>query len=465
MSVCGSNSSVLSGPRLVLFALPSCPHCRALLPAWTQLPHLLRQEEQTEKKEKEKQQQVLLAHVDCAEHSSKELCAGISSFPTIVWTDATTNTSSSSSSSSFTYHGPRDVSSLLLFVLRNSGPSVRRSSRWLLRDPLSAAVRRSAACEGDAADAFRAAAAALHRRFFFVEEEEEEAAAAGEAAEKTCVIEVVRMGGEERAAWSLEGNLTEFVLREATPLVSPFRKFVHATSKLPVVYLFHEGAAPSSSSLSEMREAARMVRSSGHQRAAVLFATVATSEWDGLRAGARPPYPAVVLVDTARLNHHYVYSGALRAADLAAWTLDFLEGRVTRTLVSEDEEPRRLPNGAARLVGSNWEREVLADDGRDVFVFFWSPHCGSSVGSRPAWEQLLAKLAGRSESRLLLAEADGWANDWNGIELSGLPDFRLFPADDKNHSKRYAGPRDADKMMEWLSNMAFNEISHMKEEL
>ena len=61
----------------------------------------------------------------------------------------------------------------------------------------------------------------------------------------------------------------------------------------------------------------------------------------------------------------------------------------------------------------------------------------------------------------LLFQADGWANDWDeGLGLSGLPDLRLFPADDKNASasKRYAGPRDAASMLSWLRTMAYNEL-------
>lgn len=435
VEVSPENESVLSNGKswFIFFSLPSCHHCLRLKPAFAELAKGLQDGN------------VALAHVDCGENRGAALCAGLTSFPTLIWVHGGERK---------VYHGARDVSSLSLFVSKMSGPAVRSGVEWLDRDPDGAVVSSTDSCSGALADAFEAAALRLRDRFFFVRVPRTES--------EECRIEVVRAAGQEKARWSLEGNLEEFVEREATPLVSPFRKFVHATSKLPVVYMFHDGAAPPAEAAAEFREASRTVRARGRPRS-VLFATVPAAEWDGARAGATKPLPSVVLVDTAQLNHHYAYSGPLAASELAAWVAVFLDGKLARTMVSEPEEPTQLANGSMRVVGSNWQRRVLADDGRDALVFFWSPHCGSSVAARPVWEQLLAALnvsssSGPQTPTLLLAEADGWANDWSAIELSGLPDFRLFPADDKSHSKRYAGPRDAAKLLEWLRAMAFNPL-------
>jgi thioredoxin-like negative regulator of GroEL len=439
ISVSPENSSVLEkGEWLIFFSLSSCPHCKALIPAWLDLASQLSPDDTAR-----------LAHVDCGSHKGSALCEGLTSFPALVWR--------SSGAASKPYHGARDAVSLGLFIAKQTGPAVRQGGEWIKRDVEGTVVVQSASCSGEAVKQFERAAGALRERFFFVVVETEG---------NGCRIDVVRLGGKEWARWNLEGNLTAFIEREATPLVSPFRKFVHATSKRPVVHLFHEGAAPSDNVLDEVRAASQILRNAG--TASVLFAHVSTSEWDGVRAGAHAPYPSIVLVDTARLNHHYVYSSdVVRAAELADWVRMFLDGRLKRTLVSEAESPERLPNSARRLVGSNWEREVLQDDGRDVLVFFWSPHCGSSVGARPMWEEVMQALSARSESRLLLAEADGWANDWSGIELSGLPDIRLFHADNKNASKRFSGPRSAPELLEWLQQLAFNELplSVAKDEL
>jgi hypothetical protein len=147
---------------------------------------------------------------------------------------------------------------------------------------------------------FEAAATELRDRFFFVWLDSEP--------EHACRIETVRLGGAERAVWSAEekGTLADFVLREATPLVAPFHKTVHAASKRPVVYLFHESEVPAPEDLVQLQAASRRQRERGSN---VMFAHLPVSVWDGLRAGAVLPYPSLVLVDTAKLNHHYAYSG------------------------------------------------------------------------------------------------------------------------------------------------------------
>jgi hypothetical protein len=117
-----------------------------------------------------------------------------------------------------------------------------------------------------------------------------------------------------------------------------------------------------------------------------------------------------------------------------------------------------LEEGTTRMVGSSFERIVHQQSaGKDVFVFFHSPQCGSSVGARPFWRALAVELRVRAPA-MVLVDADGWANDWP-LDLSGLPDFRLFPGDDKSRPKRYTGKREVVDAVAWLSAMAFNEVA------
>lgn len=237
VSISPENASLLNDGKawFVFFSLPTCPHCKALVPAWKDLAESL-----------EGSIEVGVAQVDCGAHKGTALCEGITSFPTLVWR--------SSDGATKSYHGARGGAALRLFVAKQAGPAVRHGAEWLQRDVNGTVVVRSDRCEGSVAEAFAAAALQLRDRFFFV-------VVPGSAGVE-CSVEVVRMGGQERAAWSLEGNLTAFVEREATPLVSPFQKFVHATSKLLVVYLFHEEDAAASDVLHEFRSASRTLRDS-----------------------------------------------------------------------------------------------------------------------------------------------------------------------------------------------------------
>ncbi len=148
----------------------------------------------------------------------------------------------------------------------------------------------------------------------------------------------------------------------------------------------------------------------------------------------------------------------MRGEEISSWVDRFLSGELKRTLVSELEDgAEALEEGTVRMVGSSFDRVVhQQSEGKDVFVFFHSPHCGSSVAARPFWKALVAALRVLAPS-MVLADADGWANDWP-LDLSGLPDFRLFPADDKARPKRYTGPREVAAAVAWLRDMAFNEV-------
>ncbi len=57
--------------------------------------------------------------------------------------------------------------------------------------------------------------------------------------------------------------------------------------------------------------------------------------------------------------------------------------------------------------------------------------------------------------------ADGWANDWpDWLNIVGLPDIRVFPADDRRASVRYSGPRNASALVSWLRDKAYGAVVH-----
>ena len=138
------------------------------------------------------------------------------------------------------FNGKRTLEALSTFVEKMSGPAVKDTftlslEEWIKKD--SAVVVASAECAATQMHVVLSEAAeGLRDRFFFVQVLDDDV--------EDCVIEMVRLNGKERAVWDQKEPLEQFVVQEASPLVSKFDKFLHAASKRPVVYLFHEGDSP-----------------------------------------------------------------------------------------------------------------------------------------------------------------------------------------------------------------------------
>ena len=400
-----------------------CGHCASLLPVLESLSL-------------NASSSVRIAAVDCVAHPV--LCEGVSSVPSLRWVRQ---------GKEGRYEGSRTLSALSALLTRLDGPAVRLTPP----PPPSPDTTLFVASSSCPEQPFASVAEAWRHRFFFFRQPTESTG---------CRIEAVRE--EERAEWDGTEDLSAFVEREALPLVAEFDRHSHLVSRLPLMLAFYQGSEQRASVVSILRTAARSVRASSGSSSPALFAVVSADVWDGLRAGAVLPYPSLTLVDTARLNHHYPFGGSWEnAEEIASHVSAFQKGLLNRTLISEKELPEKNEDGTVRVVGSTLQRVIEAAGQRDVLIFFGSASCGSSVASQPFWREVV-KRVGQSPD-LILGAGDGWANDWT-IELSGLPDFRLFPGDDKKGTRRYTGPRNADAMIAWLKDMAYNEIQDTLED-
>lgn len=430
---------------LVAYTMDGCGHCQALKPTWSQLGESFSSNERA-----------LIGVIDCTSRSNP-LCKGVFSFPTI-------KVFRPFKGEPIVFTGQRTLEAFSLLVQKNLGPALRQvdgSDEAENVDPEGTVfIARGDKCDQEeltvVARRFR------HDFFFFFD---------SRSHNQDCVVEAIRKGANERSLWSQSTSsvsLSGFVEMEGVPLLSPFKRHVHSTSQRPVVFLFHEGPTPDESSSTTMRAVARRLRMLPSDDAEIseqvrdaarkiLFCTETTSEWDGIRAGVKAPYPRVAIVDMSRLNHHYVFEGTLSENDLFQWLMRFARQQLPRTMVSEPEPDS--DDSVVRIVGSSFSRVVEnATNTTDVLVMFHSPHCGSSVAARPFWEKLLPLLK-QSAPGVLVAEADGWANDWpDWFQISGLPDWLLFPADNRRMWKRYGGVRDAKPFLEWLARFALSPV-------
>ena len=408
---------------MVAFTIAGCGHCAALKPTWEELA-LLGIEGGT------------IASVDCDEHKTT-LCGNIFSFPTLrVYRRGEMSA----------YTGKRTLEALHLFVDKGAGRAVRQVNTeqehdFSNRDSAAVIVATSACSESKLA----AANDATDRQFFFLQQT---------AAAESYSVELRR--GAEVILWDNVESLDAFVTREAHPLVAPYDKFVHSTSGRPLVILFHDSALEDiETTLEAVKTAARGTRDSN-----LLFCSAHTDVWDGKRIGLTS-YPAIALVETDKLNIHYAYpNNEFNGAALLKWLQQYLAKELSRTRVS-----LALPSGedehtAVRTVVSDNFEQVVYDNDKDVLVYFRSDYCGSSKRFDSEWTLLVSRLKDMDAPGLRLGVADGWANDWpDEVQVVGLPDIRLFPADEKKESKRFHGDRTAENIIKWMQPRALHPIT------
>src|SRR4051812_6610453 len=101
----GPETSLERGFWFVAFVIKGCGHCAALIPTWQQLANA-------------ESPAASIGTVDCDVHK-KTLCAGVTSFPTMVWRR--------DGSEARPYHGQRDLASLRQFVAKQQGTAVREA--------------------------------------------------------------------------------------------------------------------------------------------------------------------------------------------------------------------------------------------------------------------------------------------------------------------------------------------------
>lgn len=139
---------------------------------------------------------------------------------------------------------------------------------------------------------------------------------------------------------------------------------------------------------------------------------------------AKAPLPALAIYAFAH-DATFVYRGALEAAPITAWLIEYAKGSLAATVKSEEAPTESPPPGAVvKVVGTTWESVVHAS-GQDVFIMQWAPWCAHSKAARPALEATAAAL--RGVRSVTIAAMDATANDPPvGYRTKNYPTFHFF---------------------------------------
>lgn len=156
----------------------------------------------------------------CVERKAE--CEGIHSFPTLKYNGEA-------------YTGSRNADALTKFVRKISGDAVRLGGRaaWLAADVNGTAIVAEGICDSDVEEAFGEAATWLRHRMYFVRDRN--------TARERCVIEAVRQWVNETEVWDPSlGSLNDWAEQQQYPIIAPFDKYLHSSSKASVAFLFYE---------------------------------------------------------------------------------------------------------------------------------------------------------------------------------------------------------------------------------
>jgi protein disulfide-isomerase A1 len=138
---------------------------------------------------------------------------------------------------------------------------------------------------------------------------------------------------------------------------------------------------------------------------------------------------------------------------------DYMDGKIKPPTKSE-EIPEKQEKTVYKLVNKSFQKEVLDSD-INVFVKFYSPHCGHCIKLQPAFEELAEKL--KYNKNLIVAEYNLIANDFDWFRIRGYPTLVMFKAGDKKNHIIYEGNRTVEDMMNFvISNLG--EVKDKKEE-
>ena len=164
--------------------------------------------------------------------------------------------------------------------------------------------------------------------------------------------------------------------------------------------------------------------------------------------------PLMAIVERKEDLGRYEYRGELTAEGMGKYLDDFMAGKITRSVKTEDE-PAENSGPVYTVVGKTFERDVLDND-MDVFVKFYAPWCGHCKTMAPIYEHLASRLKGSSKVKLV--QVDATKNEIQGHNVQSFPTLKLFVGGKKSEAVVYEGQRTEEAMLDFLKKNCKNEV-------
>lgn len=124
--------------------------------------------------------------------------------------------------------------------------------------------------------------------------------------------------------------------------------------------------------------------------------------------------------------------------NLKEFLADWESGKAVQHLLKS--EPIPTTQGTVfKLVKDSFDKEVIKSN-VDVFVKFYLPTCGHCKRLAPVWEEL-AKHYEKEKDKIIIAEFNRDANDFEPFTINGFPTLYFWKAGNKSKPILYSGDR------------------------
>jgi protein disulfide-isomerase A1 len=137
----------------------------------------------------------------------------------------------------------------------------------------------------------------------------------------------------------------------------------------------------------------------------------------------------------------------LTEENLAKFAADYLEGKLSKHLNSEEIPEDWDAKPVKVLVGKNFEA-VAYDETKDVLVEFYAPWCGHCKQLAPIYDELGEKY--KDHASIVIAKMDSTANEVADVTVRGFPTIKFFPKESGKKVVDYSGGRTLEDFVAFL---------------
>ena len=168
-------------------------------------------------------------------------------------------------------------------------------------------------------------------------------------------------------------------------------------------------------------------------------------------------FPKVAIIDTQYDDIHKWYlNGTFNENKMNQFIEDYVKGKFKASIKSE-EIPKEQKE-VFKVVGNTFMKDVIEND-KDVFVKFYSPHCGHCKKLEPTYIEL-GKRFEKLKDYVRIAEFNMLANTLEYENINGYPTLLFYPKGKKNQKGiQYNGDRSLNDMTNFIVRNAGNSIT------